>query len=141
MSDLDFLPCVFFSSFCIFLTFYVTIRSLSTRNRIQNIAVIFKRASFKSSHSHLGQISLSELCDLGQGMVPSEPLLSHLKNRSNGRAFSGCGEEGLTAFSLPSPLCPQPSATSLVTGFLGCRLYLIEEKTKAEGIKSTVPEA
>lgn len=72
---------------------------------------------------------------LGRGWCPSEPLLPHLKNASNSRAFSWmCGEEGLTAFSLPSPICPQPSATSLVTGFLGCRLYLIEEETKAEGI-------
>lgn len=78
---------------------------------------------------------------LGRGWCPLSLCCLTWRTGAMAGPSPGCGEEGLTAFSLPPPLCPQPSATSLFTGFLGCRLYLIEEKTKAEGIKSTVPEA
>lgn len=120
-----------------FLIFHVSICSFSTSNKTQNIAgrsrelhwVVQRAATPSSIRFH------SELCDLGQGMVLLWASVASLKNGGNGRAFSWmCGEEGLTALSLPSPSCPQPSATSLVLGFPRCRLYLLEKETKAEGI-------
>lgn len=135
MSDLDFLPCVFFL-FVFFLIFHVSICSFSTRNRTQNTAGRFKRAALsgaENSCSHLGPISLSEMCDPGQGWCPLS-LFPHLQNGSNGRAFLGCVGRRISSIFPPFTICPQPSAPTLVTGFLGCRLYLIEEETKAEGI-------
>lgn len=54
--------------------------------------------------------------------------------RGQGLLLDVWEEECLAAFFLPFTICPQPSATTLVMGFLGCRLYLIGEETKAEGI-------